>query len=66
MMIDLRSHAAAVLLTLLVAVCVLAGLGATALIDGALTAPVAVLCAVVTFQALRVPVGRTARRLLER
>jgi hypothetical protein len=66
MMIDLRSHAAALILTLLVAVCVLAGFGATALIDGALAAPVALLCAIATFQALRVPVGRTARRLLDR
>ena len=65
-MIDLRSHAAALLLTLLVALCVLAGFGAATLVDGALAAPFALLCAVATFQALRVPVGRTARRLLER
>jgi hypothetical protein len=63
---NLRAHAALVLLALLLALCLLAGYAATVLVDGTLGAPVAVLCAAATFQALRAPVGRTAGRLLDR
>jgi hypothetical protein len=59
-------HGAAALMTLMVVLCLAAGAAAVALVDGVLGLPLAVLAAVATFQALRVPVGRAASWLLDR
>jgi hypothetical protein len=59
-------HAAAALLTLMALICLIAPVGVIVLLDGTLALPVALVAAFATFQALRVPVGRTAGRLLER
>jgi hypothetical protein len=57
--------AAAVLMTLMAAVCLVAAGTAVAVVDGALALPLAALAALVTFQALRVPVGRAASWLID-
>jgi hypothetical protein len=57
--------AAAVLMTLMAAVCLAAAGTAVAVVDGALAMPLAALAALVTFQALRVPVGRAASWLID-
>jgi hypothetical protein len=58
-------HAAAALMALLVALCVAAGAGAVALVGGAPGLGLGAVAAVATFQALRVPVGRAARWLVD-
>jgi hypothetical protein len=59
-------HAAGALMALMAITCLaVAGAVGTA-VGGALTLPVAALAAGVTFQALRVPVGRAAAWLLDR
>jgi hypothetical protein len=59
-------HAAGVLMALLAIACLAAAGAAGTAVGGALTLPVAALAAGVTFQALRVPVGRAAAWLLDR
>ncbi|MEA2248358.1 MAG: hypothetical protein QOH46_2887 [Solirubrobacteraceae bacterium] len=53
-------------MTLMALMCLIAPAGVIVLLDSAIAVPVALVAAVATFQALRVPVGRTAGRLLER
>jgi hypothetical protein len=60
-----HSHTAAGLLTLLVALCLTAAVGVATVVEGPLGVAGGVLAAAATFQLLRVPVGRTAGRLLE-
>ena len=62
----LDSHAAAALMTLMALICLVPPAGLIVLLDSAVAIPAAIVTAFVTFQALRVPVGRTAGRLLER
>jgi hypothetical protein len=62
----LSLHAAGALMTLMALMCLIAPAGVIVLLDSAIAVPVALVAAVATFQALRVPVGRTAGRLLER
>jgi hypothetical protein len=57
--------AAALLFTLMAAVCLAAAGAAIAAVDGVLAFPLAALAALVTFQALRVPVGRAASWLID-
>jgi hypothetical protein len=59
-------HVAGALITLLGVVCLLSAAAVIVAVDGIVGLPAGVLAAVVTFQALRVPVGRTAVRVLER
>ena len=59
-------HIAGALMTLLGVLCVLTAVAVIVAVDGVIALPAAVVAAVVTFQALRVPVGRTAARVLER
>jgi hypothetical protein len=65
LMRHLDAHAAAALMTLLALICLIPPAGIIVLLDSAVAIPVAIVAAFVTFQALRVPVGRTAGRLLE-
>jgi hypothetical protein len=58
-------HAAAALMALLVLLCVAAGVGATALVGGAPGLGLGAVAALATFQALRVPIGRAARWLVD-
>jgi hypothetical protein len=57
--------AAGALMTLLGVACIAAAVAVLALVDGVLAAPAAAVAAGVTFQALRVPVGRAASRLID-
>jgi hypothetical protein len=57
--------AAAVLMTLMAALCLAAAGAAIAVVDGTLALPLAALAALMTFQALRVPVGRAASWLID-
>jgi hypothetical protein len=57
--------AAAVLMTLMAALCLAAAVAPLALVAGPLALPLAALAAVATFQALRVPVGRAASWLID-
>jgi hypothetical protein len=57
--------AAAVLMTLMAAVCLAAAAAALAVVEGPLTLPFAAIAAGATFQALRVPVGRAASWLID-
>jgi hypothetical protein len=59
-------HLAGILMTLLGVACLLSAAAVVIAVDGLVGLPAGVLAAVVTFQALRVPVGRTAVRVLER
>jgi hypothetical protein len=59
-------HVAAALMTLLGVLCLVSAAAVIVAVDGIVGLPAGVLAAVVTFQALRVPVGRTAVRVLER
>ena len=59
-------HVAAALMTLLGVLCLVSAAAVIVAVDGIVGVPAGVLAAVVTFQALRVPVGRTAVRVLER
>jgi hypothetical protein len=58
-------HAAAALMALLVVLCVAAGVGAAGLVGGAPGLALGPAAALATFQALRVPVGRAARWLVD-
>jgi hypothetical protein len=58
-------HAAAALMTLLAAACLAVAVTVAVVVDGPLTIPAAVVAGGATFQALRVPVGRAASRLLD-
>ncbi|MEA2284748.1 MAG: hypothetical protein QOJ21_791 [Solirubrobacteraceae bacterium] len=66
LMRHLDFHAAAALMTLMALICLIPPAGLIVLLDSAVAIPAAIVAAFVTFQALRVPVGRTAGRLLER
>jgi hypothetical protein len=59
-------HIAAALMTLLGVLCLLSAAAVVIAVDGVVGLPAGVLAAVVTFQALRVPVGRTVVRVLDR
>jgi hypothetical protein len=59
-------HAATALMTLLAVACVAAAVAVAVVVDGPLALPAAALAGAVTFQALRVPVGRAATWLLDR
>jgi hypothetical protein len=63
---QLNFHAAGALMTLLALICLIPPAGVIVLLDSLFAIPVALVAAVLIFQALRVPVGRTAGRLLER
>jgi hypothetical protein len=58
-------HAAAALMTLLAVACLAAAVAVAVVLDGPVALPAAALAGVVTFQALRVPVGRAATWLLD-
>ena len=58
--------AAAALMTLMAIVCLGTAVATATLLGGVLGLPIAALAAVVTFQALRVPVGRASSWLLDR
>jgi hypothetical protein len=57
--------AAAVLMTLMAAVCLAAAAAALAVVEGPVALPFAAIAAGATFQALRVPVGRAASWLID-
>jgi hypothetical protein len=57
--------AAALLMTLMAAICLAAAGAAVAVVDGPLALPFAAAAAGATFQALRVPVGRAASWLID-
>jgi hypothetical protein len=57
--------AAAVLMTLMAAVCLAAAAAALAVVSGPVALPFAAIAAGATFQALRVPVGRAASWLID-
>jgi hypothetical protein len=59
-------HIAGALMTLLGVLCLLSAAAVIVAVDGVVGLPAGALAAAVTFQALRVPVGRTAVRVLER
>ncbi|HEX2105476.1 MAG TPA: hypothetical protein VHF51_17615 [Solirubrobacteraceae bacterium] len=59
-------HIAGALITLLGVLCLLSAAVVIIAVDGVVGVSAGVLAALVTFQALRVPVGRTAVRMLER
>jgi len=61
----LQLHAAAALITLMALICLIPAAGAVILFDSIAALPLGLLAAFATFQALRVPVGRKAGRLLE-
>jgi hypothetical protein len=56
---------AAVLMTLMAAMCLAAAVAAIAVVEGPLAPPFAAVAAGATFQALRVPVGRAASWLID-
>jgi hypothetical protein len=58
-------QAAVALMALLAVACLAAAVGVAVVVDGPLALPAAALAGAVTFQALRVPVGRAASWLLD-
>jgi hypothetical protein len=65
-MTQIGFHVAGALMTLLGVLCLLSAAAVVVAVDGVVGLPAGALAAVVTFQALRVPVGRTAVRALDR
>jgi UDP-N-acetylmuramyl pentapeptide phosphotransferase/UDP-N-acetylglucosamine-1-phosphate transferase len=65
-MSQLGFHVAGILMTVLVALCAVSAIAAVTVVDGVAGLPAGALAAVATFQALRVPFGRTAVRVLDR
>jgi hypothetical protein len=59
-------HIAGALMTLLVVLCLLPAVAVVTAVDHVAALPAGALAAFATFQALRVPFGRTAVRVLDR
>jgi hypothetical protein len=65
-MSQLGFHIAGILMTVLVALCLVSAVAAATVVGGTAGLPAGAVAAVATFQALRVPFGRTAVRALDR
>ena len=63
---DIGFHIAGALITLLGILCLVSAAAVVVAVDGMIGLPAGALAAFVTFQALRVPLGRSAARALDR